>query len=504
MARFGQLLRYKEEHGDCNVPQGFPENPQLSAWVNHQRRIKKKNQLSDDRVSSLERIGFCWEVNKWNEQYERLKKYRAQRGNCNVPQGFPENPQLGSWVHVQRTNKKKGKLSDERIERLERIGFCWGVTTKTSWENRYKELKKYMAEHGHCNVPQKYTVIPGLGQWVKNQRIRYRLGKLSDEQIERLKKSGFIWNSIKPRLSHVMSEEKDSDAEEDSRGFAEETEAPKDDSALEGSGQVVAEEGATRKSKRTKKKIFYGEMHEDSDAVEQTNQEDAAGDTKPHGEDGVSGGEVQVVAKRNRMTMKSSRPKQIMFDGEGGSTEEGDAERDARRTQQKKRGSNLQIVKEARKKAKQSADENDSSGERSKDSDIDKANAAHSQQMDVLKSSHKQKLSSVREQHNKKRANSAEVLEASTKENAPTNYKMSHWELAAPVSDKNGVEDNAQTNMQSNAIYGQSDSSINDALTQADVGAAEPQNSTPGAEEKALQLEVKNFLLEEVALALED
>jgi hypothetical protein len=35
---FGRLLRYKEEHGDCLVPNRFEPDPSLGAWVSTQRR----------------------------------------------------------------------------------------------------------------------------------------------------------------------------------------------------------------------------------------------------------------------------------------------------------------------------------------------------------------------------------------------------------------------------------------------------------------------------------
>ncbi len=44
-------------------------------------------------------------------------------GHCNVPQGWSENPELGTWVGTQRTRAKKGIMTDEQRRRLEEIGF---------------------------------------------------------------------------------------------------------------------------------------------------------------------------------------------------------------------------------------------------------------------------------------------------------------------------------------------------------------------------------------------
>ncbi|WP_155265787.1 helicase associated domain-containing protein, partial [Chlamydia suis] len=40
-----------------------------------------------------------------------------------VPEGYPQNPQLAVWVKTQRKDCKDGKLSEDKIARLEEIGF---------------------------------------------------------------------------------------------------------------------------------------------------------------------------------------------------------------------------------------------------------------------------------------------------------------------------------------------------------------------------------------------
>jgi hypothetical protein len=42
-----------------------------------------------------------------------------------VPLRWAENKQLGRWVGSQRSKYRKGKLSEDRIKRLEDIGFVW-------------------------------------------------------------------------------------------------------------------------------------------------------------------------------------------------------------------------------------------------------------------------------------------------------------------------------------------------------------------------------------------
>jgi hypothetical protein len=65
-----------------------------------QRQMYRKGKLSQYRVQRLEAIGFVWyrQDHSWNEMFQRLVRYKEVNGDCNVPSGWKEDPQLGSWV----------------------------------------------------------------------------------------------------------------------------------------------------------------------------------------------------------------------------------------------------------------------------------------------------------------------------------------------------------------------------------------------------------------------
>jgi len=126
--RIGQLIIFKEQNKHCNVPIRSPEHPTLGKWVGHQREYYIKGMLSADRIARLESLGFIWE--RWEEMYAALVEYKQQNGHCKVPYDWLENPKLGKWVSRQRKNYKKGKLSSDRIARLESLGFEWSRKAK--------------------------------------------------------------------------------------------------------------------------------------------------------------------------------------------------------------------------------------------------------------------------------------------------------------------------------------------------------------------------------------
>lgn len=187
---YRETVTYQAKHGHCNVPRS---QGSLGAWVNKQRQAHRKDKLTEVRAKLLDDIGFEWSLRRrrtletWDERYERLKEYKTMHGNCTVPQS---SGPFGEWVNNQRRMRKKGKLSEERARKLDKLGFEWSLKSPPrKWDERLDELSKYQAEHGHCNVPRSQG---SLGAWVKNQRSGKE--KLPKERKKRLDDLGFEWN----------------------------------------------------------------------------------------------------------------------------------------------------------------------------------------------------------------------------------------------------------------------------------------------------------------------
>ena len=57
-------VEYKAKHGNCNVPQKYPDNLSLGKWVDNQKTQHKKlyegksTHLTIDRIQRLASIGF--------------------------------------------------------------------------------------------------------------------------------------------------------------------------------------------------------------------------------------------------------------------------------------------------------------------------------------------------------------------------------------------------------------------------------------------------------------
>jgi hypothetical protein len=119
--RYNELLNYKSEHGDCNVPYDHPENPRLSQWVKrqrHQYKLKKQGKysnLSDDRQGLLGFVGFVWDSrsSNWEQRFEDLRAFKKDYGHIKVSARDSNFRPLAIWLKRQRQNARKLHSGDE-------------------------------------------------------------------------------------------------------------------------------------------------------------------------------------------------------------------------------------------------------------------------------------------------------------------------------------------------------------------------------------------------------
>lgn len=151
------------------------------------------------------------QATRWEESYESLKRYHAEHGNADVPNGWRTNRKLASWVSAQRQRRKKNAMPDEQIRLLDDIGFTWQVRERGDWEDRLAEVAAFKLEHGHCNIPVSYPANARLGRFVNAMRTQKNRGELSDDRIARLEAIGFVWASTR-RAEVKVGEESVSEA----------------------------------------------------------------------------------------------------------------------------------------------------------------------------------------------------------------------------------------------------------------------------------------------------
>jgi hypothetical protein len=173
--RFMEVQDFKKAHGHCII--GPKYDSSLNDWVKNQRKAyrnfmnllkadndrkmaaredpegkvppeldkeyerlsKKKPMIDAHRVVRLQMIDFEFCIvdltpdEAWDRQHKALLDFKEQHGHTRVSRNYKENPKLACWVKHQRrhmTKKLAGvpggePLSQDRIERLDAIGFEW-------------------------------------------------------------------------------------------------------------------------------------------------------------------------------------------------------------------------------------------------------------------------------------------------------------------------------------------------------------------------------------------
>jgi superfamily II DNA or RNA helicase len=192
---YQELCKYKEKYGNLNISgKSNTEFDGLPMWVGIQRTQYNSGKLSVERVSLLETLeGWSWNLRDslWEDNYKELVKYEEQREGL---LSISDNSELMQWITRQRVFFANEKLSQERIDMLQKLkGWTWN-SVETRWLNKYHLLKEYVRTEGQARPPRNHA---DLGQWASDQRKKYSRGKLTKYQISLLEELyGWAWDLL--------------------------------------------------------------------------------------------------------------------------------------------------------------------------------------------------------------------------------------------------------------------------------------------------------------------
>ena len=197
---------------------------------------EKKQDSEDDSnidASPAGNAGFEWprsspnksseEPVSWEDRFKQLKEYHEKHGHTSLPSaGDKEHRRVYGWVKKQESSCRKIEedksihngarvltrnlqLTDERLERLKKLGFTWAkqdskTAANISWMSMLQKLKEHKKTHGTVHIAKTDKEKPALGKWVHLNRQRYGRGTLPPDRFKLLDDLGFVWA---PRRSRV-------------------------------------------------------------------------------------------------------------------------------------------------------------------------------------------------------------------------------------------------------------------------------------------------------------
>ena len=139
-----------------------------------------------------------WDVTQyiWERNYSSLKKYYYTFGNLNIPVDYVSEDGIKLYYVIENYKKqyRKGTIKKEQQDALEKIGIDWRNDKEIKWERGYKNAKHYYNVHGNLFIPVSYESEDGhrTELWIRNQRKRYKEGKMSNKETELLITIGFL------------------------------------------------------------------------------------------------------------------------------------------------------------------------------------------------------------------------------------------------------------------------------------------------------------------------
>ena len=152
------------------------------------------------------------------QRLKELEDYKKQKGDCNIPNKFPQNQGLSNWARNQRhkfnsingIGLKPTPQQFAEFNKLRELGFAWTLNTKAEKTQIYEEtvdrVRDFKTEHPELwttgtfnydpsNLPEKFKDLTALCQDVQALRIskerkhvlkRLRVKLLNTESISAL------------------------------------------------------------------------------------------------------------------------------------------------------------------------------------------------------------------------------------------------------------------------------------------------------------------------------
>ena len=118
-ACFNCFVSYVKRTGSTDVGATYKEGDvPLGRWYRRQKELYTSGKLREDRTKRLLALGCELKIeDTWERNYQALKDHVEHTGSAGLP------PELKNWLKYQMKCLNKGTLSEERTQKLRKIGI---------------------------------------------------------------------------------------------------------------------------------------------------------------------------------------------------------------------------------------------------------------------------------------------------------------------------------------------------------------------------------------------
>lgn len=189
---YGAASAYQQVFGNTDIPSHWvtAEGLRLGAWWTKQRVAYNTGELSEERRTLLEKLGIVWDQlsTSWMVTYQEVKRLAAEQGHFVFDESVltPQGLVVLNWCTQQRSRRRAGKVTEQRIALLDAINFPWDGAQER-WMRRYRDLKTIYDRRGSL---LRLAASTPEAVWLEGQRAAHRNGRLAPWQIKLMEAVG--------------------------------------------------------------------------------------------------------------------------------------------------------------------------------------------------------------------------------------------------------------------------------------------------------------------------
>lgn len=208
---FERLHTYVAREGHARVHHRHVEaGYSLGSWVCRIRAAYNEGRLPHKVAAQLEALPrWSWDPysDNFSEGLSRLHAYVRREGSADLSTTYVEAGfALGQWVSLRRYDRRRGRLSAERIRVLESVpGWTWKATAAAKRRRQQRDdqrfaakrrtLRAYLGRQGRPRSGSGREANAPLRAWITKLRAAWRQGTLPRSQVKALEAlPGWTWD----------------------------------------------------------------------------------------------------------------------------------------------------------------------------------------------------------------------------------------------------------------------------------------------------------------------
>ena len=185
---YRELVTFREENPDkwpqYNREEKDSIESRLNVFCQTMRKRYRENDLGNYWFDKLTKIDFNFEgrTDNWTKYFEEVQFLLSNKKSVSAEE---IGNKTYSWVLRHKKKLDEGTLSEYQTKKVQSLNLDQFFVP---WEEKYERVKAWVKENDR--LPTK-TTNDELHIWLASQRIRYKNGTLSDEEIDKIKNLGY-------------------------------------------------------------------------------------------------------------------------------------------------------------------------------------------------------------------------------------------------------------------------------------------------------------------------